>query len=671
MNQDNLEFKCVKTLSDIRNYTITPDGTRLICNRNSSIEILDLLSGEVLHTLNKNHSKFVISDDSQRFVSMNYETGTLWDIKSGEILHDRVYLDDASSLSQDGIYLFRCRDRLGMFFDLSHDRKLIRHFSTEYSPIKLSAISPDIKNVVMLLENNSLELWSLEEGASSGRIWLDRNKQLFKQITINASVSNIAFSPNGLYLLISARSSHYLWDMKTFDLLSIDIRCSIENVSFIGDEKLFLGRKDGVTIIDCKSGNTICNFPLECDEIRITYDKSRFITRSFKHKEIKIWDIEKQECIQTIALEDYPTDQSILMISPDGKHIVSRRGSDINYWSLVERETFKFEGMSELDYDCVYTLKLDGKQRHLLTHLLLSKSDYYVYPGAHDIIVGDLKSGKILHHLDRDTLDDGSVQLATIASDSKRIVFTDNKRHKYNQNYIMIWDYESDTGCRAVEIRENVEEFFSIAVSPDGESIIIGLKDGTIVILESKRNYLRRDTDIKIVADHPLTLAISPNGSYITAVSENRIKIWEFESLKCIQKLDYEANFDRLVISPNEKYILSVRMDNKYHDRYNDMIIKIWELKSGCLINTIINDASSYKELVTFSSDSNHIFVVTRDDVLQTWDIGSAQCIQSLKIHLTSKNKAISPDGDYIVSHHNKFREENGMLKIWKKKDLE
>ena len=94
-------------------------------------------------------------------------------------------------------------------------------------------------------------------------------------------------------------------------------------------------------------------------------------------------------------------------------------------------------------------------------------------------------------------------------------------------------------------------------------------------------------------------------------------------------------------ISPDNKKIVSGSNDNR---------IKIWDLESGELINTLKGQHTVYIYSVAISPDNKKI-VSGSYKTIHIWDLESGVSINTLKGHTNwVKSLAISPDNKKIVS---------------------
>ena len=114
------------------------------------------------------------------------------------------------------------------------------------------------------------------------------------------------------------------------------------------------------------------------------------------------------------------------------------------------------------------------------------------------------------------------------------------------------------------------------------------------------------------------SLAISPDNKKIVSVScDNTVKIWDLESGNLINTLGHGHTdwVNSIAISPDNKKILSGLEDNT---------IKIWDLESGNLINTL-NGHTDYVRSVAISQDNTKI-VSGSWDIYEKWLYTKSAC---------------------------------------------
>ena len=118
------------------------------------------------------------------------------------------------------------------------------------------------------------------------------------------------------------------------------------------------------------------------------------------------------------------------------------------------------------------------------------------------------------------------------------------------------------------------------------------------------------------------SVAISPDGKTIVSGSyDNTIKIWDNQSGECLNTLEGHSGYvSSVAISPDGKTIVSGSYDKT---------IKIWDIQSGECLNTLYGH-SYFVNSVAISPDGKTIVSGSSDGTLKIWDMQSGECIYTI-----------------------------------------
>lgn len=218
---------------------------------------------------------------------------------------------------------------------------------------------------------------------------------------------------------------------------------------------------------------------------------------------------------------------------------------------------------------------------------------------------------------------------------------------------IKIWDRE--TGEIQATLTGHRNSVNSVAISPDEKTIVSGSWDHTIKIWDKETGKLQSTlTGDKNMVN---SVAISPDGKTIVSGEVfNTIKIWDKETGELQSTLTgHEASVESVAISADGKTIVSSSLDKT---------IKIWDKETGKLQSTLTGDNDDYVNSVAISPDGKTIVSVSGQDSIEIWDKETGE----LQSTLTEEKKgyvnsvAISADGKTM------FSDSRNTIKIW---DLE
>ncbi|NES89773.1 MULTISPECIES: serine/threonine-protein kinase [Okeania] len=227
-------------------------------------------------------------------------------------------------------------------------------------------------------------------------------------------------------------------------------------------------------------------------------------------------------------------------------------------------------------------------------------------------------------------------------------------------NTIKVWDWVN--GNLQGTFATQSDKIFAVAITPDGQTIISGGADGTINIWDLATGSLKNTLTGHSKAVY--SIAISRDGqTVISGSADGTIKIWDLatESLKATLTGHSKAVYS-VAISSEKQIIVSGSADGT---------IKIWDLVTGSLINTFSGHSDRIFS-VAISSDGQNVVSGSADETIQVWDLrffskveNDIILISNLKNTLTGHSNevwsvAISPDGQTIVSGS-----EDKTIKIW------
>jgi WD40 repeat protein len=135
----------------------------------------------------------------------------------------------------------------------------------------------------------------------------------------------------------------------------------------------------------------------------------------------------------------------------------------------------------------------------------------------------------------------------------------------------------------------------SVAISPDGQTIVSASEDNTVRIWDEETGKEIRRSEGH--TGNVYSVAISPDGqTIVSGSSDHTIRIWDKATGQTIQRLQgHTIGVNSVAISPDGQTIVSGSNDG----------IKIWDSKKGKLVATLI--AFKDGEWVTYTPDNYYI----------------------------------------------------------------
>jgi len=206
-------------------------------------------------------------------------------------------------------------------------------------------------------------------------------------------------------------------------------------------------------------------------------------------------------------------------------------------------------------------------------------------------------------------------------------------------NTIKIWNLR--TGQLRSTLTGHSGQVESLAISPDGNTLVSGSWDNTIKIWNLRTGQLR--STLTGYSGYVESLAVSPDGNTLVSGSADKtIKIWDLRTGQLQSTLTgHSDSVFSVAISPDSNTLVSGSWDKT---------IKIWDLRTGQLRSTLTGH-SSYVFSVAISPDGNTLVSGSADNTIKIWDLGTGQLRSTLTGHSDSVfSVAISPDSNTLVS---------------------
>ena len=203
----------------------------------------------------------------------------------------------------------------------------------------------------------------------------------------------------------------------------------------------------------------------------------------------------------------------------------------------------------------------------------------------------------------------------------------------------------------AYNIAKHQDEIKSVAITPNGQTIVTGGRDRQIKVWNGPTGSLERtlpghDEEIKSVA-------ISADGSTIVSSSSDRqIKVWNRRTGQLERNLEgHEDEVNSIALSLNGDIIVSGS---------GDRTVKVWNRRTGQLERNLEGHEDVVNS-VAISADGNTIVSAGQDTKVKLWNWRSWELKQTMEGHEEEiRAVAISRDGKTIVSGG-----DDQTIKVW------
>lgn len=483
--------------SCIHSAAISPDRQTVV---SEGIKIWNLKTGQLLRTLDshEDYDDFFfnpISPDEQILISTS--PISIWNLKTGQLLQTvpNTWEDKSLAISPNGRTVVSGSDIIKIWHIELGKIKLISTLPG-HSPV---AISPDGRTLVSGGNNKTIKIWNLQKGEPLHTLTGDNVDEWL----------SLAISPDGRTL--ASANGHFSDSdntIKIWDLETGQFKFNIPKHSYSGsDEVLFALNPNGKTVV------------------------SGVLVNRNSDKNIVIWNLETGEPVKTLTMTDDRVHS--LAISPDGQTLVSGGRENINIWNLKTGEV-------------VETLKGHEQEVDLLS--ISNNGRILASSGSSDktINIWNLRTGKLINTLSVDV----RIDSLAISPDGRILVIGSGEYRSPGNTFILtIKIYNLETGELLKTLTGHKNGVYSLAISPDGQTLVSGSRDSTIKIWNLETGELLHT--LTGHEDSVSSLAISPDGLTLVSGNDRRwdnatIKMWNLktgELIKTISEPNYDVNF--------------------------------------------------------------------------------------------------------------------------------
>jgi WD40 repeat protein len=402
----------------------------------------------------------------------------------------------------------------------------------------------------------------------------------------------VTFSPDGK-TIASGGKDHMvrLWDIENEKCLGILPGTDwVWSVAFSPDGKTLASGGDDhmVRFWDIESGKCFRTLQVHANTVwSVAFSPDGMtIASGSEDQTIRLWDSSNGDCMRT--LQGYRNAMTSVAFSPDGKVLAS--GSEDRTVRLWDIEGGRCENLPAF-VDRIWSLAFNADGTMLASSAvevglwdMRGKRWAKIFPHPTWVYsVAFSPDGRLLATCD----DDGTTRLWNISSNSNQparifqegtnscwsvaLSSVDNIIAAAGDDVIRIWDIES--GKRLRSLQDHTKTVLSIAISPDGTTLVSGSEDCTVRIW-----LAHTGSRIKILEGHTgsvNTVAFSRDGKQVASGSQDTtIRLWNTQASEEPPKVleGHEDIVWRVAFHPHGNILASASEDGT---------IRLWSTQTG------------------------------------------------------------------------------------------
>lgn len=560
----------------IASIAVTPEGKKLatisgspgkrmglkLWNITTAREQYSVFDEKVITTTRV--SSLVIFPDGHRIATHGNKAIGLWDTETGRLLASFETHNPSlrcMTLSPDGKVLATWGDdgQITMV-DASTGKELLVFKAHNPGAVGRLAFSPSGESLLTVGLDRNCKLWNVHTGkelfsisknnfflsaiawAPTGRLFalglgssevvivdgLTGNE--LRTVKIQGGVASLAFSPNGKILAVGGadRQIRLVNTEKWVEQSAIKGHGHlVQSLSFTPDgQKLLSGSADGTVKlweVGKREERILYCTKAYASNAAFSHDSKRLLTGSNDHN-LRIWDTSNGDLLHTLNDHQQDENQNIypffLSLSADGKKAATGGIGGIRIWDITAGKQ-----LLKISFPLGYatTLSPDGR--------------FVTSIGPWGIKVWDATTGRELESFGE-----------YLKHVNAMLFLPDNRTLVTAYDDLIFWDTATQKELKKIPFKNTYA--FSLALSPDGNTLAAGLADSTVRLLDAWSGLEKM-----VLKGHGAAVsgvAFSPDGRRLaTAGREPFVRVWDLTTGQGLLVFNDFGEFSGIAFSPD------------------------------------------------------------------------------------------------------------------------
>ncbi|GAB1528230.1 hypothetical protein RhiTH_011422 [Rhizoctonia solani] len=592
----------------VGSISLSDNENRLMAPTDAGIDILDMATGESVHSLTDERAQdvwlIVMSpDDTQVAFAKDGGILYLWDTGSNGAISTPLPEDVSGVLSiafsVDGSRV-ACGLRSGdvYVYPSRHTTRSHRILRGHTNQVRSVAFSPNGSHLASGSADKTIRVWNIQTGGQAVRVLKGHTDW----------VRSVCYSTDGLQLASASDDRTIrLWDPRTGKTVLeplIGHSSVVLSITFSPNGKLLAsGSADRtIRVYDAVTGRVALG-PLKghtrwVNGVKFSHDGTRLFSCS-SDGTVRIWNVQDVDTnAGQMATPGSTSSTWSIRYARSGKRIVSgSQDGTIHVWNTETGE-----------------LVLGPLRGHKAAVACVdySSDDQYIASASYDstLHIWDSHVGKDIHGPMRGH--SRTVNCVRFLPHGLAIVSGSD------DGTVRMWDVS--TGQQLALLLEAHSRIFSVAVSPNGQHVLCGSENGAIQLVD-RHGDRALDKTINGHNDWVRSMEFSDGMHFVSGSHDHSVRIWDGQTGRQLVVCgERDWAHDNLVLS------VSISLDGLYvASSSDDRTVRVWDGQTGKLILGPLRGHTDWVRCVQFSPDGSHVASCSDDGTIRFWDVSGCK----------------------------------------------